>query len=569
MITPEYLEQAADQIEKIYTDFQEWAIRDIVNRLLETDFEVSGTTQWRAEKVQQAGLVYNDLTARIAKETGKSKTEIKRLFRDAGIEVYNYGDEVYQGLGIQPLSVRQSPAMLNVLMAGMKKTEKTMKNLTGTTASMAQSQFISACDGAWMAVSSGAVSYNEAVINAVGQVGSSGMWIRYPETGHRDRLDVATRRCVLSGLGRTVGTLNEMACDELGCDLVEVTAHWNARPSHAEWQGLVYSRSGKNKDYPDFSVCGYGTGAGLLGWNCYHDFHPFFEGISERLYTEEQLAEMKNATVKYNGKEIGGYEATQVQRGIERKIRESKRKLIAYDEGIKNSSGTLRDDFRLRYSVESKQLSELNKRLDDFCSQTGFVKQYDRSRVQGFGRSQAQKAVQAGKKSLTGGGKSGMIKSQGGKIMSINNIDSPIEQRNTAKGNPNAILQAGRPLNNRQQKLLDCLTGYDSKTIVSKKSVNMKDLSAMTAYTGDEFAMFTKGNKRLIIRGDSYTVNVDEEFAKELFKRGYKWSGHTHPGMDRNCLVSSPGDILILKAFRQKTSVIYNSKCQYELFGRS
>lgn len=407
MITPEYLEQAADQIEKIYTDFQEWAIRDIVNRLLETDFEVSGTTQWRAEKVQQAGLVYNDLTARIAKETGKSQTEIKRLFRDAGVEVYNYGDEVYQGLGIQPLSVRQSPAMLNVLMAGMKKTEKTMKNLTGTTASMAQSQFISACDGAWMAVSSGAVSYNEAVINAVGQVGSSGMWIRYPETGHRDRLDVATRRCVLSGLGRTVGTLNEMACDELDCDLVEVTAHWNARPSHAEWQGLVYSRSGKNKNYPDFSVCGYGTGAGLLGWNCYHDFHPFFEGISERLYTEKQLAEMKNDTVKYNGKEIGGYEATQVQRGIERKIRESKRKLIAYDEGIKNSSGTLRDDFRMRYSVESKQLSELNKRLDDFCSQTGFVKQYDRSRVQGFGRSQAQKAVQAGKKSLTGGGKSG------------------------------------------------------------------------------------------------------------------------------------------------------------------
>lgn len=416
MITPEYLEQAADQIEKIYTDFQEWAIRDIVNRLLETDFEVSGTTQWRAEKVQQAGLVYNDLTARIAKETGKSKTEIKRLFRDAGVEVYNYGDEVYQGLGIQPLSVRQSPAMLNVLMAGMKKTEKTMKNLTGTTASMAQSQFISACDGAWMAVSSGAVSYNEAVINAVGQVGSSGMWIRYPETGHRDRLDVATRRCVLSGLGRTVGTLNEMACDELDCDLVEVTAHWNARPSHAEWQGLVYSRSGKNKNYPDFSVCGYGTGAGLLGWNCYHDFHPFFEGISERLYTEKQLAEMKNAAVNYNGKEIGGYEATQVQRGIERKIRESKRKLIAYDEGIKNSSGTLRDDFRLRYSVESKQLSELNKRLDDFCSQTGFVKQYDRSRVQGFGRSQAQKAVQAGKKSLTGGGKSGMIKT-GGDLM--------------------------------------------------------------------------------------------------------------------------------------------------------
>lgn len=416
MITPDYLEQAADRIEQLYTEVQEWAIRDIVDRLLETDFEVAGTTAWRAEKVQQAGLVYNDLTKRIAKETGKSKTEINRLFREAGIEVYNYGDEVYQALVIQPLHIRQSPAMLNVLMAGMKKTGKTMRNLTGTTASMAQSQFVLACDGAWMAVSSGAFSYNEAIINAVGQVGSSGLWVRYP-TGHRDRLDVAVRRCVLSGLGQTVGKLNEMACDELDCDLVEVTAHWNARPSHAEWQGLVYSRSGKNKSYPDFSVCGYGTGAGLLGWNCYHDFHPFFEGVSERLYTDEQLYDMKHNTVTYNGREISGYEATQVQRGMERNIRESKRKLIAYDEGMKQSSGTLKSDFEFRHAVESKRLSGLNKKLNDFCDQTGFVKQYDRSRVQGFGRSQAQSFVQAGKKVLTSVQKDGMIKTQGGMLM--------------------------------------------------------------------------------------------------------------------------------------------------------
>lgn len=416
MITPDYLEQAADRIEQLYTEFQEWSIRDIVDRLLETDFEVAGTTALRAEKVQQAGLVYNELTKRIAKETGKSKTEIHRLFREAGIEVFNYGDEVYQGLGIQPLHIRQSPAMLNVLMAGMKKTEKTMRNLTETTAGIAQSQFVLACDGAWMAVSSGAFSYNEAIVNAVGQVGSSGLWVRYP-TGHRDRLDVAVRRCVLSGLGQTVGKLNEMACDELDCDLVEVTAHWNARPSHAEWQGLVYSRSGKNKNYPDFSVCGYGTGAGLLGWNCYHDFHPFFEGVSERLYTEEQLYDMKHNTVTYNGREISGYEATQVQRGMERNIRESKRKLIAYDEGMKQSSGTLKSDFEFRHAVESKRLSGLNKKLDDFCGQTGFVKQYDRSRVQGFGRSQAQRAVQASRKPLTGGGKSGMIKMREVKIV--------------------------------------------------------------------------------------------------------------------------------------------------------
>jgi len=93
--------------------------------------------------------------------------------------------------------------------------------------------------------------------------------------------------------------------------------------------------------------------------------------------------------------------------------------------------------------------------------------------------------------------------------MNINNIELPIEQRNTGKGNPNAVLMFGVELNNRQKKLLEQLSDFDSKVIVPKKSVKMSDLAALTAYTGDEFAMFTNGNERLIIRGNQRGVNVD------------------------------------------------------------
>ena len=93
--------------------------------------------------------------------------------------------------------------------------------------------------------------------------------------------------------------------------------------------------------------------------------------------------------------------------------------------------------------------------------------------------------------------------------MNINNIELPIEQRNTGKGNPNAVLMFGVELNNRQKKLLEQLSDFDSKVIVPKKSVKMSNLAALTAYTGDEFAMFTNGNERLIIRGNQRGVNVD------------------------------------------------------------
>ena len=150
--------------------------------------------------------------------------------------------------------------------------------------------------------------------------------------------------------------------------------------------------------------------------------------------------------------------------------------------------------------------------------------------------------------------------------MTINNIDSPIEQRNTGKGQPNAIIHTGRPLNSRQRRILEQLPEYDSRIVVSKKNVNMKDLAALTAETGDEFTMFTKGQERLIVRGNSTSVRIDTEQAIQLAQSGYKWSGHTHPGINDNCMISSPGDHAVLDCFKQKTSVIYNSKGQFRTF---
>jgi len=145
-----------------------------------------------------------------------------------------------------------------------------------------------------------------------------------------------------------------------------------------------------------------------------------------------------------------------------------------------------------------------------------------------------------------------------GKSM-INNIKKPIEHQNTGKGIPPLVYHHGKDINNRQKKLLELLPDYDSKAIVSKKSVNMSDLSALTAYTGVEFAMFTNKRERLIIRGNEYEVNVNHILAQKLNLQGYRWSGHTHPGESSNHLIASDGDKTILRNFKQDISVIYNS----------
>lgn len=168
---------------------------------------------------------------------------------------------------------------------------------------------------------------------------------------------------------------------------------------------------------------------------------------------------------------------------------------------------------------------------------------------------------------LTRGSGSGIMKKRDVKSM-IRAIEQPIEQQHTGKGNPNAILTFDVSLNNRQSTILAQLVDYNSRITVPKKDINMADLSAFTAKTGHEFAMFTKGQKRLIIRGNGLKVEIDLEQATELAAVGYRWSGHTHPGETIGCLMPSSGDKAVLAVFKQDTSVIYNSKGQFATFGK-
>ena len=209
---------------------------------------------------------------------------------------------------------------------------------------------------------------------------------------------------------------------------------------------------------------------------------------------------------------------------------------------------------RSRYRGTSAEYARFSKAMD-------LPQQRERVTVDGLGNIGQGKYTKAIDKSA----KSGIIRAEEVKPM-INSIDLPIEQQHTGKGNPNAILTFGVDLNNRQKKLLERLPEYDSRIIVPKKAVNMADLSALTAKTGHEFAMFTKGNNRLIVRGNNIKVNINIDEAEILNKEGYRWSGHTHPGNDFICMQPSDGDYSVLSCFTQDNSVIYISKGDFRTF---
>lgn len=408
MITPDWLTSELGYLQT-HKDLQESIIRDVVRRLIKTDFNMSDTAAWQTEKLQQAGMVYSDIVSEVSKRTKKSTEDIRKVFADAKVEVFDYGDEVLEKAGYVPKEFKTlSPKMSQILNAAFKKTTKEVRNLTMTTASTTQSLFIRSCDLAHMQIASGAFTYQDAIKNAIKTAAKESIKIIYP-SGKVTSLDAAVRRAVLTGTNQTAGKLQEMRADDMDVDLMEITAHSGARPEHAAWQGKVVSRSGR-PGYLTLTEIGYGEVKGFMGANCRHNWHLYFEGISKSAYTKEQLEAFANETVTYNGEELAVWQARDQQRAMERSIRSSKQLLVAYDEAGKNVfTDEERAQWQAAFNDEAVKLKGKEAKLKDFCEQTGLNRDKFREQVfstttenglNGFGKSVSQKAVHSYKKEI-------------------------------------------------------------------------------------------------------------------------------------------------------------------------
>lgn len=390
MLTPDYLEHCADAVILLYQRLDEAIARDIARRLMKMG-EVTDTARWQAEQLQHAGRLYDEVIAEVARYSGMTQEAVRKAFEDAGVKSMDAEIEQYLQAGINVPPIRQNERAWNILQAALKKTGGELLNLTMTTALETQQRFISACTLAEMQVTGGFLSYQEAVRRAIRDAAGEGTSVLYP-SGHVDKLDVAVRRAVVTGVNQTCGKITESLADEFQCDLMEITAHAGARPSHAVWQGQIVSRSGR-RGYLSLSDIGYGTGAGFQGWNCRHSWNPFFEGISKRSYTKEDIEALNAKDVPYNGGMYTEYEISQMQRRMEREIRATRRELAGLDEAAKFSAGKQKADLQSDFAQSSVKLKRQEAKLRDFTRQTD--RRVDTSRVQvmGFGRSVSQKAV--------------------------------------------------------------------------------------------------------------------------------------------------------------------------------
>ena len=326
---------------------------------------------------QEMGVLYQDIVNLVAKYNNTSYEKVAEIFEDAGAKTLKFDDKIYTEAGLNPLPINQNPGMVQMLNATIEKTVGNLQNLVMTTANTAQTQFINAMNMAYMEVSTGVKSYSQSILDAIDKISSQGAAITYP-SGRKMSLESAVRMNIITGVNQTCGKLQELRADEVGWDLMELTAHSGARPEHAEWQGKIVSRSGQ-KGYLSLDDIGYGKATGFKGVNCRHDWYPYYKG-STRTYTQKELNKWKNEKVEYNGKKISKYEATQKQRYFERQIRQDKKDLKA-QQAILTSNNKDIDVEQVKQEIRNIKTREKQHRdmLDDFVEQTGLKK--DNSRL--------------------------------------------------------------------------------------------------------------------------------------------------------------------------------------------
>lgn len=407
MLPPDYFTFKEDRLLQLYSELENFILRDITRRLLSAR-EMTATADRLIWKLKQMGESQTKIEIKLRKMSGLTKKELRRLLQDAVIASWEDDNTILKRLlGYLPRNPLKNPAVICIMDAEYKKSLGELENLTRTTMKQSQIDLINMLDEADLRVAAGVQSYSAAVCDILDRYAGRGIYVDYP-SGTRRTLEAAVRCCVVTSMNQTAAQVTNQYIIEASAEYVLVSAHLGARTQgkgqpylagHDNWQGKVYRISGSEPGYPNLlestgydidPVTGQGkvdNPLGLHGYNCRHSHKPWDKRLRNP-YVDE------NGNLKIDSDENRKrYELQQKQRYMERSIRATKRKLIEKEEQINLVAETdVKEILQRDYDKLAFRMTQQNKAYNDFCKASDLQPQYDRIKVADFGREQTKQA---------------------------------------------------------------------------------------------------------------------------------------------------------------------------------
>ena len=376
-------------IEKKYRALELSIMEDVVRRIQKAG-KITSTADWQIQRLVILGSSTEDIKALVAEAVDGNEETVRELYAEVIANEYTSQKAIYEAAGKEFIPYEKNAELHQITEALIRQSTDEISNITKSTGFMVDMGngrtvftplsdiYNDYLDEAITGMATGAYDYNTLIRKTTSMMTRSGLRSNYAfsdtrtdygidyASGRHNRIDVAVRRALLTGFGQLAGRVTEMNAQQLNTNLFEVSAHAAARPSHAEWQGRVWTKQQLTE------VCGLGSGGGLCGWNCRHSYYPFVKGISQRNYTDadlEAMAAKEARTRKFRGKEYNAYEATQKQRQIETALRAKREKVQ-----LLRQAHADRDDIVEAQCRYQAQLDEYKS----FCQFMGLEKQTER-----------------------------------------------------------------------------------------------------------------------------------------------------------------------------------------------
>lgn len=365
----EYKEQLSRKIADNYSELEERIMQDIVRRIQKIG-KITSTADWQINRLRILGYSSEDIENMIKDALNKSYPEMFELYDKVIDWEYVRNKDIYEQVNAEFIPFEENEELQQITDTLIRQSGVDLENITQslgfyidygngnrvmTPLSQVYEKYL---DAACLDIVSGAFDYNSVLRRVVTQLTNSGLRTIDYASGYSSRVEVAARRSVMTGISQLTGKISETNAEKLGTEHFEVAWHSGARPTHAVWQGKVWTKQQLT------TVCGLGSVTGLLGANCYHEYYPFIPGISERNWTDEWLEEQdrkENTPKEFRGKEYTVYEAKQRQRQMETAMRAQRQKVQLLKAG-----GADPDDVmlaRCKYQGQLDEYARFSKRM--------------------------------------------------------------------------------------------------------------------------------------------------------------------------------------------------------------
>lgn len=337
----DYKEKLSRSIERKYSDLEMRIMEDIIRRINQYG-KITSTADWQINRLIALGNSSEDIENMLKETLHASYPEMFELYDKVIDWEYVRNKDVYEQVNAKFIPYEENYQLQQITEGLIRQTKGELENITqslgfyldygnGKMVPTPLSEVYQGyLDKAMLDITTGAFDYNSTLRRVVTQLTNSGLRTIDYASGRSYRVNVAARMAVMTGISQLTGRISDMNAEKLGTEYFEVAWHSGARPEHMEWQGKVWSRQQL------YDVCGLGTVTGLLGANCYHEYYPFFPGISERNWSDEWLEEKnqeENTPKEWNGKGYTVYEAKQKQRQMETAMRAQREKVDLLKKG--------------------------------------------------------------------------------------------------------------------------------------------------------------------------------------------------------------------------------------------